>query len=34
MPVQVVPPMYKMLSNEVKWAIDDVSVAVFMLFLP
>ncbi|KAF8227317.1 hypothetical protein L208DRAFT_1297567, partial [Tricholoma matsutake] len=24
MPVQVVPPMYRMLSNEVKWAIDDV----------
>jgi len=23
MPVQVIPPMYRMLANEVKWAIDD-----------
>lgn len=25
MPVQVMPPMYRMLADEVKWAIDDVS---------
>jgi len=31
MPVQVIPPMYRMLSNEVKWAIDDVRVVVLML---
>jgi hypothetical protein len=24
MPVQVIPPMYHMLANELKWAIDDV----------
>jgi protein BCP1 len=24
MPVQTVPPMYRMLDNEIKWAIDDV----------
>jgi len=24
MPIQVVPPMYNMLANEMKWAIDDV----------
>lgn len=29
MPVQVVPPMYRMLSNEVKWAIDDVRTTDF-----
>lgn len=33
MPVQVVPPMYKMLSNEVKWAIDDNEPYVFSHFL-
>lgn len=25
MPVQVIPPMYKMLTEEIKWALDDVS---------
>lgn len=25
MPVQVVPHMYRMLADEIKWAIDDVS---------
>ena len=25
MPVQVVPPMYRMLSDEIKWANDEVS---------
>jgi hypothetical protein len=24
MPVQVIPPMYRMLTDEIKWAIDDV----------
>lgn len=24
MPVQVVPPMYKMLENEIRWAVEDV----------
>jgi protein BCP1 len=24
MPVQVVPPMYRMLADEIKWALDDV----------
>jgi len=24
MPVQVIPPMYKMLADEVKWALADV----------
>ena len=24
MPVQVVPPMYNMLANEIKWALADV----------
>ena len=24
MPVQVVPPMYRMLADEIKWAIDEV----------
>jgi hypothetical protein len=25
MPVQIIPPMYRMLTDEIKWAIDDVS---------
>ena len=25
MPVQVVPPMYKMLEEELNWAVEDVS---------
>lgn len=25
MPVQIMPPMYRMLADEIKWAIDDVS---------
>lgn len=25
MPVQIVPPMYRMLADEIQWAIDDVS---------
>ena len=24
MPVQVIPPMYKMLTDEIKWAIEEV----------
>jgi len=24
MPVQVIPPMYRMLNDEIKWAVDDV----------
>ena len=26
MPVQVVPPMYRMLSDELKWAVEDVNI--------
>ncbi|CAG8553055.1 15242_t:CDS:2, partial [Racocetra fulgida] len=26
MPVQIVPPMYKMLQEEIQWAVDDVSI--------
>jgi len=26
MPVQIVPPMYKMLQEEIQWAIEDVSI--------
>lgn len=32
-PVQVVPPMYKMLVDEIKWAIDDVRSMRFLLRL-
>ena len=31
MPVQVIPPMYRMLADEVKWALADVSVSAFSI---
>lgn len=31
MPVQVVPPMYKMLADEVKWAVEEVFVPLDLL---
>ncbi len=30
MPVQIVPPMYKMLQEEIQWAIEDVSIISFL----
>ena len=30
MPVQVIPPMYKMLADEVKWAVADVRYITFI----
>jgi hypothetical protein len=30
MPVQIIPPMFRMLADEIKWAIDDVR--IFILF--
>lgn len=30
MPVQIVPPMYKMLQEEIQWAIEDVN--MYLLF--
>lgn len=27
MPVQVIPHMYRMLADEIKWAVDDVSLS-------
>jgi hypothetical protein len=32
MPVQIVPPMYKMLQEEVQWAIEDASIILFIYF--
>jgi len=29
MPVQVVPPMFRMLEEELQWAIDDVGVSSY-----
>lgn len=29
MPVQLVPPMYKMLKEEIQWAVDDASIQNF-----
>jgi protein BCP1 len=31
MPVQIVPPMYKMLQEEIQWAIEDASIYLFIL---
>lgn len=31
MPVQIVPPMYKMLQEEIQWAIEDVN--MYLLFI-
>ena len=34
MPVQVVPPMYKLLSDEIRWAIEEVGVFLeFIMFI-
>ena len=33
MPVQVVPHMYRMLRNEVAWALEDVSSALYSQIL-
>ncbi|KAF8588505.1 hypothetical protein K439DRAFT_1335320, partial [Ramaria rubella] len=33
MPVQVVPPMYRMLSDEIKWAVDDNEPYTFSHYL-
>ncbi|RUP14736.1 p21-C-terminal region-binding protein-domain-containing protein [Jimgerdemannia flammicorona] len=30
MPVQIVPPMYKMLMEEIEWAVEDVSIIFFV----
>jgi protein BCP1 len=31
MPVQVVPPMYRMLADEIKWAVEEVTPCPFYL---
>jgi protein BCP1 len=31
MPVQIVPPMYKMLQEEIQWAIEDVNICYFFI---
>jgi protein BCP1 len=33
MPVQVIPPMYRMLADEIKWAIDDVCIHCLIYLL-
>jgi len=32
MPVQVIPPMYKMLADEIKWAVEEVGLPFGQLF--
>lgn len=31
MPVQIVPPMYRMLADEIKWAVEEVRISLGQL---